>query len=87
MSSRSCRLTNMLDPSQTYRFEVVLLRPEELDILTDRINSLETQIVQLRTERDRYQRAMSEVASLKNRLSFARRLIKRLGEDPDKYHL
>lgn len=77
----------MLDPSQTYRFEVVLLRPEELDILTDRISYLENEVKRLTAERDRYYSAMSEFVTLRTRLGRARKIIKRLGGDPDKYNL
>lgn len=77
----------MLDPSETYRFEVVLLRPEEFDLLEDRINTLENELKKVRAERDRYYVAMSEYVSLKARIGRARKIIKRLGGDPDKYNL
>lgn len=63
------------------------MRPEELDILTDRISELENEVKRLTAERDRYYSAMSEFVVLKTRLSRARKIIKRLGGDPDKYNL
>lgn len=77
----------MLDPSQIYRFEVVLLRPEEFDLLDNRIKKLESELKKVKAERDRYYLAMSEYPSLKARISLARKIIKRLGGDPDKYNL
>lgn len=76
-----------MDPNKTYHLEVVLLRPEEFELLDDKIHELETELQKVKSERDRYYQAMSEYVSLKTRLSRARKIIKRLGADPDKYNL